>query len=65
MIEMYHDMLRREGNRSAFVKRHTLGFDADVARANEYVKLRENLKAPTLIMWGREDLWLDISTGYR
>lgn len=57
MVDVYHDMLLREGNRDAAGRvmrfiRNTVGFD------HSYLK---QIKQPTLIMWGRKDGWIPVS----
>jgi pimeloyl-ACP methyl ester carboxylesterase len=51
---MYYDMSMREGNRESFSARvQQIGKDAlpDVA----------SIKAPTLILWGKQDKLIDVS----
>lgn len=53
-IQMYYDMSMREGNRESFSARvQQIGKDAlpDVA----------SIKAPTLILWGKQDKLIDVS----
>ena len=59
MVEEFHDMFRRNGNRIAELNRlrsFKLG-DAD--------SLLPMVTAPTLVMWGRENPQLDFSTAIR
>jgi len=51
LVERYYDLLRREGNREAVVKRLR---DPAESRADEI----PDIKVPTLVMWGDEDTWI-------
>ena len=54
-VRRYHDLLRRSGNRAAVItlirEASPGGFDPD------------NVRAPTLVQWGRLDGWLPLSLG--
>lgn len=58
LIERYHDMLRRTGNRQAYIDRFTV----KRTRTDETPKLK-NLDTPTLIIWGEQDLWVPLAVG--
>jgi len=52
LIDRYHDMALRKGNRQAFIDRvHTNHTD----RSDQI----SNISVPTLIQWGAEDTWID------
>lgn len=51
LVERYYDLLRREGNREAIVKRLR---DPAESRADEIPEI----DVPTLVMWGNEDTWI-------
>ena len=54
LVNRYHDMALRAGNRQAFIDRvHT-----EHADISDRIK---EIKCPTLIMWGKEDTWADVS----
>ena len=53
LIDRYYDMLTRRGNRDAFVALANTRFEMHAD------KIR-NIKAPTLIMWGRLDSWVSV-----
>tara|TARA_B110001452_G_scaffold90028_1_gene73942 strand:+ start:540 stop:1514 length:975 start_codon:yes stop_codon:yes gene_type:complete len=58
LIERYHQMILREGSRTAFVERAKLeGAD------NTY--LLNLIKTPTLIIWGENDLWIPVEDGQK
>lgn len=57
LIDLYYDLALREGNRDAFIAR------AKVRRATNIDKL-STINVPTLIMWGKEDIWIDTSFAY-
>ena len=50
LITRYHEMALREGNRQAFIDR------ASIKRISNHKQIH-TIKAPTLIIWGAEDLW--------
>ena len=51
LVDRYYDLTRRAGNRGAFLSR------ALVADASPFAAIRA-VQAPTLVMWGAEDLWI-------
>lgn len=59
LIDRYHALLLREGNRRALVDRLSGPADADLdARLGE-------IRAPTLIQWGARDRWVPIGFAHR
>lgn len=53
LVERYHDMALRQGNRQAFIDRARTkeeGYPGDLAR----------IQKPCLILWGEEDSWIDV-----
>ena len=52
MVQQYHDLLLRSGNRQATVER----FDPAQFK-NLYSRITE-IKTPTLILWGTKDIWI-------
>lgn len=58
LVSQYFDMIRREGNRRAFI-------DNVCSRQPEgRENLLSTLQTPILIQWGKYDQWVDISMGY-
>jgi len=51
VIDRYYDLLLREGNRAATHERLLRKEDSMSARIDE-------IRAPTLILWGTEDCWI-------
>lgn len=51
LVQRYFDMSLREGNRTALRSRV-------LRRETSRVDLLEQIKCPTLIMWGEQDLWI-------
>lgn len=58
LIEQYHDMARRTGNRAAFISRNNQILD------NNYLKIKQ-INIPTLIMWGNLDRWIKPENAYK
>lgn len=56
VIDRYHKMTLREGNREAFIAR------AKTKYVDNSSKLKK-IKAPTLLLWGKEDRWISPSLG--
>jgi pimeloyl-ACP methyl ester carboxylesterase len=56
LIDRYHDMALRAGNRQAFIDRSKLNFEDDT-------RLLKNISCPTLILWGANDQWIPASNG--
>jgi pimeloyl-ACP methyl ester carboxylesterase len=57
LVDRYYDLITREGNPEAF---HAL---ANGRYRNRTNKLK-NIQTPTLIMWGEDDAWLPVESGY-
>lgn len=57
LVDRYYDLINREGNPEAFL---SLAKGKYQSRTN---KLKD-IQAPTLIMWGEEDTWLPVESGY-
>ncbi len=58
LIDQYHDMSRRAGNRAAFVSRTKIKFD-------ENYKKISTIKIPTLLQWGELDNWIPPENAYQ
>lgn len=58
LIDRYYELTLREGNRQAFVDRAR----TDHVEHSDQIK---NIRNPTLILWGRYDLWIPLSDGDR
>jgi pimeloyl-ACP methyl ester carboxylesterase len=59
VVDRYHDMARRQGNRAAVIERF---------RAAPFPDLDDEvaaIRAPTLILWGGRDPWIPLSFGER
>lgn len=52
LVDRYHKLTLRKGNRSAFIAR------AQTVNPDTSPKLKE-IASPTLIIWGEEDIWID------
>lgn len=58
LVDRYYDMTLREGNRQAFIDRvHTEHEDISHSISS--------ITCPTLIMWGKEDTWVDLDNAYK
>jgi pimeloyl-ACP methyl ester carboxylesterase len=57
LVSQYFDMIRREGNRRAFIDNVT----SRKPEGREH--LLTQLQTPVLILWGQHDQWVDISMG--
>lgn len=57
-INLSHDLLLREGNRSAFVAR------LNTVDSDNLHKLAQ-VQAPTLILWGEADAWVPVANAHR
>jgi pimeloyl-ACP methyl ester carboxylesterase len=53
LVDRYHDLVRREGNRDAHVEL----VRRDVNAAHRHEELGD-LEVPTLVLWGEEDYWI-------
>lgn len=58
MVDRYHDLIRRPGNRSAYIDRF------DSYEPSRFDKLR-SLEIPTLLIWGAHDNWIPVEIGQR
>jgi len=58
LIDRYHEMTLREGNRQAFIDRAQL---IEKDRSGELV----NIEQPTLLIWGKEDIWTPFANASR
>jgi len=58
LVDRYYMLLRREGNRDATVKRINQTQTQDMSGL-------KSLKTPTLLIWGKEDRWIPLSTADR
>lgn len=60
MVDRYSELLRREGNREATLKRLTGGINlTGPSGSNE----RNKITCPTLILWGAKDNWIPLKNG--
>ena len=58
LVEQYHDMACREGNRTAFLAR------AGMVYGEEYLKINQ-IQTPTLLLWGKLDEWIPVENAYK
>ena len=58
LVDRYYSMTLRTGNRDAFIERAK----TDLI---DQTSLLKNIIAPTLIIWGKEDIWIPPSYGER
>ena len=58
LIDRYHQMILREGSRKAFIEKANLEVQDDTDRLSL-------VKAPTLIIWGEDDLWIPVGNAVR
>ena len=54
ILDTYYDICLREGNRQAFIDR------AKLNRKDNTADLK-NISVPTLVLWGKEDVWIPVS----
>ena len=65
-VRRYQDLLRRSGNRQAFVTRSTASTrPADALPALTEPVPAEALDLPIVVMWGELDTWIPLSVGQR
>ncbi|MFC1484450.1 alpha/beta fold hydrolase [Candidatus Neomarinimicrobiota bacterium] len=57
LVNRYHDLIRRKGNRAAFLKMLRQPYPYGGERI-------PHLKAVTLIMWGEQDEWIPVKHAY-
>ena len=62
LINRYHKMALRVGNRKAFIDRAKTDFKLDAQVNLEKLK---SIQTPTLLIWGAKDLWIPIANGIR
>ena len=62
LITRYHKMALRAGNRKAFIDRAKIDFGLD-SMVN--IKKLKSILAPTLLIWGAQDLWIPLANGIR
>jgi pimeloyl-ACP methyl ester carboxylesterase len=65
-VTRYYELLRREGNRRAYLNRR----DGRSRQPNELPEMPSptdinQTEVPVLILWGRLDSWIPVSVGYR
>lgn len=53
LVQRYFDLLLRDGNRQAFIDRANTPYTYDST-------LLEKITAPTLVMWGEQDVWIPV-----
>ncbi len=58
LIDRYYDLTLREGNRTAFI-------DRAKTEMKDHTSKLKMLTTPTLIIWGKEDVWIPVSDGTR
>ena len=58
LIDRYHQMILREGSRKAFIEKANLEVQDDTDRLSL-------VKAPTLIIWGEDDIWIPVGNAVR
>lgn len=62
LINRYHKMALRVGNRKAFIDRAKTDFKLDTQVNLEKLK---SIQTPTLLLWGAKDLWIPLANGIR
>lgn len=65
-VTRYYELLRREGNRQAYLNRREMQSrrDGNLPDLPEPVHVNDS-GVPVLIIWGRLDSWIPVSVGYR
>ena len=58
LIDRYHQMILREGSRKAFIEKANLEVQDDTDRLSL-------VKAPTLIIWGEDDIWIPVENAVK
>lgn len=58
LIDRYYDLFSREGNPEAFLKLVNSKF-------KDRTKYLKKLPMPTLILWGKEDIWIPVEHAHR
>ena len=54
LIDRYHDIAKGAGNREAFIKEVNQNAKTDIT-------LLGNITCPTLLLWGKHDIWIPVS----
>ncbi|WP_445757980.1 alpha/beta fold hydrolase [Polaribacter sp.] len=62
LIDRYHKMALREGNRQAFIDRAKTDFTPNEFKNSEKLK---TILTPTLLIWGAKDTWIPLENGRR
>lgn len=57
LVTQYYDLMLRDGNREAFIHR------AKIVAEDKSDEIK-NIRAKTLIMWGKEDAWIPLEQAY-
>ncbi|TVQ65501.1 MAG: alpha/beta hydrolase [Balneolaceae bacterium] len=65
-VTRYYELLRREGNRQAYLSRREMQprRDGNLPDLPDPVNINDS-GVPVLIIWGRLDSWIPVSVGYR
>ena len=62
LVDRYHKMTLRIGNRKAFIDRAKIDFGLDsIVNINKL----KSIQTPTLLIWGAQDLWIPLGNGIR
>lgn len=62
LIDRYHKMALREGNRQAFIDRAKTDF---ISTETENIEKLKSIVTPTLLIWGAKDTWIPLENGKR
>ena len=62
LVNRYHKMALRVGNRKAFIDRAKTDFSLDSV---ENINKLKTIMTPTLLIWGAQDLWIPLANGIR
>jgi pimeloyl-ACP methyl ester carboxylesterase len=62
LIERYHKMALREGNRQAFIDRAKTDFTPNEFKNSDKL---QSILTPTLLIWGAKDEWIPLENGKR
>ena len=62
LVDRYHKMVLRVGNRKAFIDRAKTDFGLDsIVNINKL----KSIQTPTLLIWGAQDFWIPLGNGIR
>lgn len=62
LVDRYHKMALRVGNRKAFIDRAKTDFGLDsIVNINKL----KSIQTPTLLIWGAQDFWIPLGNGIR